>query len=189
MEVLAFSADVGPIEINNVSVAAPICHSNSNCRNKIKSNHSLLWITWITEIRLLKLAMNSSIRFVCFFWYVWCTVLFSSSILLFLAVAFYFLLTKSYYAGSRWSLKNWALSLLRKVASDSAVLTLVRGSFHHWGARTEKSSDIAERAVFALSDGGTTCFETLFPGSCAPCLPVCSLWFFQVVLNFLSPAI
>ena len=31
-----------------------------------------------------------------------------------------------------------------------AVLTLVGSSFHHWGARTEKS----ERALFVLSDGG-----------------------------------
>ena len=37
------------------------------------------------------------------------------------------------------SLNNWVLSLLRKMESDSAVLTLVGTLFHHWGAKTEKT--------------------------------------------------
>ena len=63
---------------------------------------------------------------------------------------------ESCYAGSRWSLDKWVLSLLWKMASDSAVLTVVRGSFHHWCAKTEKSRDFTERALFSLSDGGTS---------------------------------
>ena len=35
---------------------------------------------------------------------------------------------------------------LLKMESDSAVLTLVGISFHHWGAKTEKSRDFAEWA-------------------------------------------
>ena len=42
------------------------------------------------------------------------------------------------------------------MASDSAVLTLVGSSFHHEGARTEKSRDFAERPLLALSDGSTS---------------------------------
>ena len=42
-----------------------------------------------------------------------------------------------------------------KMASDSAVLTLVGSSFHTWGARTEKSCGFAKQPRFALSDGGT----------------------------------
>ena len=51
--------------------------------------------------------------------------------------------------------KSWVLSLLRKMVSDSAVLTSVRSLFHHWGGRTEKSRDFAGPALFAL-DGGTS---------------------------------
>ena len=51
---------------------------------------------------------------------------------------------------------KWLLSLLRKMVSDSAVMTLVGASFHHWAARTEKSRDFAEQALFALSDGATS---------------------------------
>ena len=40
--------------------------------------------------------------------------------------------------------------------SDSAVLTLVGSSFHHWDAKTENSPDLAEQALFALSNGGTS---------------------------------
>ena len=42
------------------------------------------------------------------------------------------------------------------MASDSAVLTLVGSSFHHWGGKTEKSRDFAERALFAVNGGGTS---------------------------------
>ena len=42
------------------------------------------------------------------------------------------------------------------MASNSAVLTSVRSSFHHWGPRTEKSPDFAEQALHALSHGGTS---------------------------------
>ena len=66
------------------------------------------------------------------------------------------------HAGSRWSLK-WVLSLLWKMASDSAVLTLVGSSFHHWGARTEKSCDFAVQALFALSDVSVSLYQL------APC--------------------
>lgn len=41
------------------------------------------------------------------------------------------------------------MSLLRKMESDSAVLTVVGSLFNHSGARTEKSLDFAERAFFA----------------------------------------
>ena len=61
-----------------------------------------------------------------------------------------------FYMGSRWSLNKWVLSLLQKMESDSAVLTLVGSSFHHWGNKTEKSCDFAERVLVALSDGGTS---------------------------------
>ena len=36
---------------------------------------------------------------------------------------------------------HWVLGFLRKMGSDSAVLTLVKSSFYHWGAKTEKSCD------------------------------------------------
>ena len=32
----------------------------------------------------------------------------------------------------------------------------VGSSFHHWGAKTEKCGNFAERALFARSDGGTS---------------------------------
>ena len=56
-------------------------------------------------------------------------------------------------ARSRWSLNEWVLSLLLKTESDSAVLTLVGSSFHHWGSRTEKSHDFTQWHLFSLSDG------------------------------------
>ena len=63
---------------------------------------------------------------------------------------------ESCYAGSRWSLNRWVLSLLWNIESDSSVLTLVRISFHHWGAKTEKSRNFAEWALFSLSDEATS---------------------------------
>ena len=42
------------------------------------------------------------------------------------------------------------------MASDSAVLILVGTSFHHWGTRTGKSHDFAERALFPHSNVGTS---------------------------------
>jgi len=48
----------------------------------------------------------------------------------------------------------WVLSLLRKLASNSAVLTSAGSSFHRRGARTEKSWDLAaERCLPVLSEG------------------------------------
>ena len=47
------------------------------------------------------------------------------------------------------------VSLLRKLVSDSAILTSGGSSFHHCGPRTEKSCDFADRPLFALRDGGT----------------------------------
>ena len=44
---------------------------------------------------------------------------------------------------SRWCLNKCVWSLLRKMAGESAVLTLVGSSFHHWGTRTGKSMAIA----------------------------------------------
>ena len=46
------------------------------------------------------------------------------------------------------------LSLLWKMESDSTVLTLVGSSFHHLGAKTEKSCNFIEWALFSLGDGG-----------------------------------
>ena len=46
------------------------------------------------------------------------------------------------------------MSLLRKLLSDSAVLTSAGSSFH-CGPRIEKSCDFADRPLVALSDGGT----------------------------------
>ena len=43
-----------------------------------------------------------------------------------------------------------------KMESDPAVLTLVGNSFYLWCARTKKSRDCAEQALFALSDDGTS---------------------------------
>jgi len=40
--------------------------------------------------------------------------------------------------------------------SDSAILTSARSSFHHYGARTEKSWDLAERCLPVPSEGGTS---------------------------------
>ena len=37
--------------------------------------------------------------------------------------------------------------------SDSTVLTLIRISFHHLSAKTEKSCNFAEWTLFALSNG------------------------------------
>ena len=48
------------------------------------------------------------------------------------------------------------LSLLRKQVMDSAVLTSAGRSFHHSGAKTEKSCDLAVRPLLALRDGGTS---------------------------------
>ena len=45
------------------------------------------------------------------------------------------------------------MSLLWKMASDSAVLTLIGSLFHNRGAITEKSHDFAKRPLFALTDG------------------------------------
>ena len=59
------------------------------------------------------------------------------------------------YAVSRWTLNRWVLSLFRKILSDSAVLRTAGSSFHHWGPKTEKSWDFADRPLLALSDGGT----------------------------------
>ena len=39
--------------------------------------------------------------------------------------------------------------------SDSAVLTSAGSSFHHCGPKIEKSCDLADRPLVALSDGGT----------------------------------
>ena len=63
---------------------------------------------------------------------------------------------ESCYFGSRWSLNKWVLSLLRKMASGSGVLTLVGRSFHRWGAGAGKSCDSAEGPLSSLSDGGTS---------------------------------
>ena len=70
---------------------------------------------------------------------------------------------------SRWRLNQWVLNLLWKMASDSAVLTLVGSSFHHWGARTEKSRDIAGRPLFSL-DKRTECVITLTDSLLQHCL-------------------
>ena len=43
--------------------------------------------------------------------------------------------------GEVWTNESWVF--LRKMASDSAVLTLVGSSFHHWEAKTENSRDFA----------------------------------------------
>ena len=141
-------------EKNYRSVAAAIYNTSTNNTAGIK--YSLFWITCITAMHLWKPAMNSSntvcLGFLFFFGLI--DVLFYFLVLsFFLVVTFYFLLTcvESCYAGSRWSLNKWALSLLRKVLSDSDVLTLVGSSFHHWGARTEESlcllSAMAEQLV------------------------------------------
>ena len=53
--------------------------------------------------------------------------------------------------GRRWSLNKWVLSLLWKMASGSAVLTLVGSLFHHWGARTDESLDFAEWPTLVCS--------------------------------------
>ena len=45
------------------------------------------------------------------------------------------------------------MSLLRKLVSDSGVLTSAGSSFHHCGAKTQKSCDFNERLLLALSDG------------------------------------
>ena len=39
--------------------------------------------------------------------------------------------------------------------SDSAVLTSAGSSFHHGGAKTEKSCDFDDQPLLALSEGGT----------------------------------
>ena len=52
--------------------------------------------------------------------------------------------------------KKLVLSLLWKMASESAVLTLFGSSFHHWDARTVKSRNFTEQVLFALSNGGTS---------------------------------
>ena len=39
--------------------------------------------------------------------------------------------------------------------SDSAVLTSAGSSFHHCGPKIEKSCDLADQPLVALSDGGT----------------------------------
>jgi len=41
-------------------------------------------------------------------------------------------------------------------AGDSAVLTSAGSSFHHCGARTEKSWDSAEGCLAVFSEGGTS---------------------------------
>ena len=38
--------------------------------------------------------------------------------------------------------------------SDSSVLTSAGSSFHHCGAKTEKSCDFDDQPLLALSDGG-----------------------------------
>ena len=49
-----------------------------------------------------------------------------------------------------------SLSLLRKLVSDSAILTLAGSSCHHCGPKTEKSCfDFADRPLLALSHGVT----------------------------------
>ena len=40
--------------------------------------------------------------------------------------------------------------------SDSAVLRTVGSAFHHWGPKTDKSCDFADRPLLALSDGGSS---------------------------------
>ena len=47
------------------------------------------------------------------------------------------------------------LSLLWKQVSVSAVLTSAGSSFHHCGAKTEKSCEFDLQPLLALSDGGT----------------------------------
>jgi len=44
-----------------------------------------------------------------------------------------------------------------ELVSDTAILTSAGSSFHHCGARTEKSWDLAERCLPVFSEGGTTC--------------------------------
>ena len=48
------------------------------------------------------------------------------------------------YGESRWTLNRWVLSLLRKLVSDSAIMTSGGSSFHHCGPKTEKSCDFAD---------------------------------------------
>ena len=45
---------------------------------------------------------------------------------------------------------------------DSAVLRTAGSSFHHWGPKTEKSCDFADRPLLALSDGGTLYYAQNF---------------------------
>ena len=50
--------------------------------------------------------------------------------------------------------KRWVLSLCLKTKRDSAVRTARGSSFHHLGARTEKSLDACLSCVFR--DGGSS---------------------------------
>ena len=72
-------------------------------------------------------------------------------------------LTNKFIGGGKWEgvmlwrvEVKWVLSLLRKMTSDSSVLTLVGTLFHHWGARTEQSCEFTGKALFPLSDSGTS---------------------------------
>jgi len=50
--------------------------------------------------------------------------------------------TTTYHnAESRLTLNRWVFSLLQKLVSESAILTSAESSFHHCGARTERSWD------------------------------------------------
>ena len=51
--------------------------------------------------------------------------------------------------------KQVHLSLLRKLVSDSTLLTLAGTSVHHCGAKTVKRCDFVMRPLLALSDSST----------------------------------
>ena len=47
------------------------------------------------------------------------------------------------------------MSRLQKLVSDSPVLTSAGSSFNHCGPKIEKSCDLGDRPLLAVSDGGT----------------------------------
>ena len=80
------------------------------------------------------------------------------------------------FVGLRWSLNKWIFSLLWKMVSDSAVLTLVGSSFHHRGATTE-SRNFTEWHLFTLSDGVTSRPADVVEGiACAGACGLTSVW-------------
>ena len=58
--------------------------------------------------------------------------------------------------GVKLKTEQMSLESFAEMESDSAVLTLVGSSFHHWGAKTENSRDFTVRALFSPSNGGTS---------------------------------